>query len=208
MLHLETVEPGTFSILKKLMQIPVLSQFALVGGTSLSLRYGHRTSIDLDLFFHEKFENTLIEDALKNEFGKKFDYKKTHEKFGIFCFIENVKVDIVRFPHPLLKPIETIDGIRMYSDADICAMKIQAILGRGRKKDFWDLHELFKHYSLAEITDWHKQKYPNQMLAISISNALTYFNDADESETPISLKGQTWDNIKKDISKTVSDYLR
>jgi hypothetical protein len=63
------------------MEVPALSQSALVGGTALSLRHGHRTSIDLDLFSSEKFENTTIEDALKNEFGEKFDYKKTHEKF-------------------------------------------------------------------------------------------------------------------------------
>jgi hypothetical protein len=37
-------------------------------------------------------------------------------------------------------------------------MKIQAILGRGKKKDFWDLFELLQHYSLQQIIDWHKQK--------------------------------------------------
>jgi hypothetical protein len=87
-------------------------------------------------------------------------------------------------------------------------MKIQAILGRGKKKDFWDLHELLKHYSLQQIMDWHKQKYPNQMLAISIPHAITYFVDADESETPVSFKKQTWEGVKKDISRVVSDYLR
>jgi len=56
--------------------------------------------------------------------------------------------------------------------------------------------------------DWHKQKYPNQMLAISIPNALTYFLDAEESETPVSFGNQTWEQIKTDISKIVSDYLR
>jgi hypothetical protein len=86
-------------------------------------------------------------------------------------------------------------------------MKIQAILGRGKKKDFWDLHELLTHYSLQQIMDWHKQKYPNQMLAISIPNAITYFVDADESETPVSFKKQTWEGVKKDISRVVSDYL-
>ncbi|MBK8389931.1 MAG: nucleotidyl transferase AbiEii/AbiGii toxin family protein [Saprospiraceae bacterium] len=30
--------------------IPELQEFHLVGGTALSLLYGHRTSIDLDLF--------------------------------------------------------------------------------------------------------------------------------------------------------------
>lgn len=104
--------------------------------------------------------------------------------------------------------MENIEGIRMYHDADIAAMKIQAILGRGKKKDFWDLHELLKHYSLQQIIDWHKMKFPSQMLAISIPHAITYFVDADESETPVSFKGQTWEQIKKSISQTVSDYLK
>ena len=96
----------------------------------------------------------------------------------------------------------------MYNNADISAMKIQAILGRAQKKDFWDLYELLQHYPLQQLIDWHKQKYPGQMLAISIPHAVTYFADAGESETPVSHKGQTWEQIKKSISRTVSDYLR
>jgi len=61
---------------------------------------------------------------------------------------------------------------------------------------------------LQQIMDWHKLKYPNQMLAISIPHAITYFVDAEESETPVSFKIQTWESIKKNISKIVSDYLR
>ena len=46
------------------------------------------------------------------------------------------------------------------------------------------------------------------MLAISIPNAISYFADAEESETPVSYKGQTWEQIKKEIKRVVSDYLR
>jgi len=190
------------------MEIPSLQPFSLVGGTALSLRYGHRSSVDLDLFYHEKFESTLIEEELNGNFGDDYFTEGGHKNFGIFCYIKKIKVDIVYFPHPLIAPIEIEKGIRFYSSADIAAMKVQAILGRGKKKDFWDLHELLQHFSLQQIMDWHKQKYPNQMLAISIPNAITYFVNADESETPISFKKQTWDGVKKAISKVVSDYLR
>jgi predicted nucleotidyltransferase component of viral defense system len=190
------------------MELPSLQPFSLVGGTALSLRYGHRSSVDLDLFFHEKFETSEIEEELISEFGNDFDYESGHKNFGIFCNIHQIKVDIVYFPHVPIAPIETEDNIRIYSNADIAAMKIQAILGRAKKKDFWDLYELLQHYSLQQIMDWHKQKYPSQMLAISIPNALSYFVEADESETPVSFKKQTWESIKKGIGKVVSDYLR
>lgn len=190
------------------MELPSLMNFTLVGGTALSLKYGHRSSIDLDLFFHEKFTHETIISELESEFGDAFDYKQQHTHFGIFCFIHDVKVDLVHFPHQPIMPFEIEDNIRFYSSADIAAMKIQAILGRAKKKDFWDLHELLLHYSLQQIIDWHKQKYPSQMLAISIPHAITYFADADESEAPVSYKGQTWEQIKKDLSQVVRDYLK
>jgi predicted nucleotidyltransferase component of viral defense system len=190
------------------MDLPSLKSFSLVGGTALALRYGHRSSLDLDLFYHEKFDQHQIIRDLRSEFEDKFVYKQEHTHFGIFCFINEVKVDFVHFPHLPIKPFETIEQIRFYSFADIAAMKIQAVLGRAKKKDFYDLHELLQHFSLQQIIDWHKQKYPSQMLAISIPHAITYFVDAEESETPVSFKKQTWEGIKKGISRAVSDYLR
>ncbi len=207
MLHTEAVEPGTLSLLKELMEFPSLQQFSL-GGTTLALRYGHCSSEDLDLFSSEKFNHQQIVSELETKYQNRFVYKQENTQFGIFCFINDIKVDIVHFPHNPIAQIEEEVKIRMYSSTDISAMKIQAILGRGKKKDFWDLYELLQHYSLQQMIDWHKQKYPNQMLAISIPHAITYFIDAEESETPISFKGQTWDAVKKSISRTVSDYLR
>ena len=208
MLHTETVEPRTFSLLKKLMALPSLKPFSLVGGTALSLKYGHRSSVDLDLFFHEKFDHSIIENELMSEFGIEFDYESGHKQFGIFCNIQQIKVDIVYTPHLPISAIETEENIRMYSSADIAAMKIQAILGRAKKKDFWDLAELLQYFSLHQIMEWHKQKYPSQMLAISIPNAIIYFSEADESETPVSFNNQTWESVKMGIRKAVSDYLR
>ena len=190
------------------MALPSLQPFSLVGETALSLKYGHRSSVDLGLFFHEKFDHSIIEDELVREFGIEFEYESGHKQFGIFCNIQQIKVDIVYTPHLPISAIDTEEGIRMYSSADIAAMKIQAILGRAKKKDFWDLAELLRHFPLQQIIDWHKQKFPSQMLAISIPHAITYFVDADESETPVSFKNQTWESVKTGIRKAVSDFLR
>jgi len=69
------------------------------------------------------------------------------------------------------------------------------------------IFELLKEFSMDEIIQFHKAKYPSQMLLISIPNALTYFVDAEESDDPVSLKGQTWEQIKKDLQKKVREYL-
>ncbi len=50
MLSLQTIQPDTLELLKKLAAFPELRNTRLVGGTALALLYGHRQSIDLDFF--------------------------------------------------------------------------------------------------------------------------------------------------------------
>ncbi len=208
MLQVETVEPHTFSVLKQLMEMPELKDFSLVGGTALSLLYGHRMSVDLDLFSNKLFENEVILDALEKKFKQSFVNRSTNPRFGIFGFVDAVKIDIIRHPHILIRPLLNIDGIRMFSTEDIIAMKVQAILGRGKKKDFWDIAELLQHFSITDFIQFHKEKYDTQNLLITVPHAITFFLDADESEDPISLKKQTWEKVKAFINKKVRDYLK
>lgn len=207
MLFTSTVEPGTFSLLKDLMRLKELEEFVLVGGTALSLKFGHRKSEDIDLFCRQKLSIDSLNLVLKSEYGNGFINENPNIKFAIFCYINSVKTDLVHYPHLLLKPIETVENIRMYSTEDIAAMKINAILGRGVKKDFFDIVELLKHFSMKEIIQFHKQKFPNNSILISIPSALTYFEDAENSPDPISLNGQTWEQVKKTLQKAVRDYL-
>ena len=207
MLQKQTVDPGTFSLLKELMELPELINFNLVGGTALSLKYGHRKSIDLDLFSCDDFDKLKLEDILRNHFGNRLLYENTFAKWGIFCYIDNIKVDLVHYPHALIDEIETEEGIRFLGDKDLIAMKIQAILGRGKKKDFWDIAELLNTYKVQEFIDYHKQKYEKQILGISVPQAMLYFTDADESEDPETLKIKNWDEVKKIISQKVREFL-
>ena len=208
MLHTKTVEPHTLSLLKELMQLPALNNFGLVGGTALSLLYGHRMSEDLDIFSAASFENTDVIDELKESFGTRFLVEEKPPRFGIFCFIDNVKVDIIRHPHPIIRPMVVKDAVRMFSVEDIIAMKVQAVLGRGKKKDFWDIAELLHHFTVDDFIKIHAEKYSTQNLLITVPQAITYFSDAEESEDPVSHKKQSWESVKKFISKKVSEYLK
>jgi hypothetical protein len=76
--------------------MPSLKLFSLVGGTALSLKYGHRSSIDLDMFLHEKFDVTSIETELKMIFGKEFSYESGHNNTGIFFVQSFNKLNVSR----------------------------------------------------------------------------------------------------------------
>ena len=207
MLQYGTVEPGTLEVLKKLLALPELDNFYLVGGTALALFYGHRLSVDLDLFSTTDFRAEILLPVLERNFSD-FNYSKPNA-VGIFGFIGNIKVDFVRYHHhPAIGTPYAEDGIRLMSAHDIMAMKVAAILKRAVKKDFWDIAELLDHYTMDELIDCYNKKYPSHQLLISIPQALTYFIEAEESEAPVSLKGQTWSSVKKKISHKVSSYLK
>jgi hypothetical protein len=137
MLHTQTVTRTALGLLKSLMSMPELKQFGLVGGTNLSLRFGHRLSIDLDLFTNEPFDPEAIYNKLESMFSN--IVMASQSDTMLFLYINDVKIDMVLLPYPYLKPLEEIDGIRLVSVEDIAATKLSAIARRGVKKDFWDI---------------------------------------------------------------------
>lgn len=56
-LHYETVTPLLKETLRILMSEESFAPFRLVGGTNLSLRYGHRKSVDIDLFTDAEYRS-------------------------------------------------------------------------------------------------------------------------------------------------------
>ena len=207
MLYTKTVEPDTLRLLKKLMRLEVLKDFSLVGGTGLSLRFGHRKSVDLDLFSTKQFDNLVLLEELRKE-GISFQQTFSSSKLGIFGFIEGIKVDLVRHHYfSLIDEIQEVDGIRVFSDKDIIAMKISAVLRRAVKKDFWDIAELLKHYSLENFISFYETKYPNEQVLISIPRAITYFEDAENSPQPYCMQKLSWEDVKQTIRKAVREYL-
>ena len=207
MLQTSAVEPHTLALLEQLLELEQLRQFNLVGGTALALRFGHRKSVDLDLFSFEPVDISSLREVLKVRFGDLLREEGKELKFGLFCYIDDVKVDFVRYPHPLIRPVEKIGFVRMASVEDIAAMKIKAILGRGNKKDFFDLVQLLENVSLDKIIQFFSEKYPDNQILISIPSALTWFDDAENSPDPVSLNSTGWDDVKQSIRAAVREYL-
>ena len=204
MLHTSTVEPRTLGLLKKLMSEPDLRDFTLVGGTALSLRIGHRQSYDLDLFGFPDALNIPMISALLLDYGAV--EPQTTSKNIFSTLVNGIKVDFVRYQYPLLHPYSTEEGIRLASLEDIAAMKMAAITGRGRKRDFSDIYFLLKHFSLAEMLELFTQKYPdsNRFLVVK---SLNYFDDAEEDDDPVFLQQADWKSIRKAIDKEVKTLL-
>lgn len=205
MLHTQTVAEPTLDLLKRLFAVPELANFALVGGTNLSLRFGHRVSIDLDLFTPEPFDLSAVQQAIHKRFSQAQELSA--RKQTLLYTIERVKIDILLHEYPYLQPVEVIDGFRLVSFPDVIAMKLGAVVGRGAKKDFWDIHELLKQHTIAEMISFYSKKYPNTDPG-QVVRSLVYFEDAEGQEDPYSLRTLTWQQVKKEITGQVRKYVR
>jgi len=137
MLHLETVPAPTLELLKKLSQLPCLSQFNLAGGTALALQIGHRISYDLDFFTSQDFEP----DTLFAEINQHLQIQLLAKSKNTLNLTANsIKIDLLKYPYPLIDNILTINELRLLSKKDIAPMKISAICNRGAKRDFYDFY--------------------------------------------------------------------
>ena len=205
MLYKNTVTDETYSLLKRMMALPALKEFALVGGTNLSLQLGHRLSIDLDFFSDKVFLSSELIPKLAESFNDLVVFRSTNGSFS--GMIENVKIDIILYQYEQLEPLLIIDGIRLLSISDIIPMKLGAMAHRGAKKDFWDIAELLNHFTLEEMLNLFERKYKNSDFGYVVL-ALYYFEDAENQEDPIDLKGMSWKKVKTKIKKAVDDYIR
>jgi predicted nucleotidyltransferase component of viral defense system len=205
MLHLNTIDATIHKILRQLSSAEYMNAFALAGGTSLALQIGHRKSIDIDMFAFSEVEMNEVSLLLQNDF-KNIAVRKTTPVF-IFCNIDDVKCDFVKYSkYPLLKPCFTVEGIRLFSIEDIVAMKLNAVCGRGTKKDFYDIYSSLKKFSLKEILEFYDRKYgaDNSWMALK---SLQYFEDADKSDDPVLLHDfPKWKEIKKYFIDLINNF--
>jgi len=187
--------------MKRLMAEPLFSKLRLVGGTSLALQFGHRQSIDLDMFGELSDDDEAIDKTIKG-IAKSITVLKDSPHIKIYD-LDGVKVDFVDYSrYPWIDDAIIEDGLRLASPKDIAAMKVNAIMGRGSRKDFIDLYFLLQHYSIQEILSFYKMKYPEHNLFRALMS-LSYFEDAEMQQVPTMFASTSWEEMKSTILQQV-----
>ncbi|MBR0122498.1 MAG: nucleotidyl transferase AbiEii/AbiGii toxin family protein [Bacteroidales bacterium] len=203
MLSLQTVLPDTLELLKVLTRQPLLADMRLVGGTSLALQYGHRRSVDLDFFGHTTEDVDELTDMM-HDCADNVVRSNCTKRIKAY-FLNNVKVDVVNYDYKWIDEPVLEDGLRLASPKDIAAMKVNAVMGRGTKKDFVDVYFLLQHYSFEELIQFYLQKYTDGSEYRALLS-MSYFADADPQPMPYMFQQVDWDTIKKEIRHQVQAY--
>jgi predicted nucleotidyltransferase component of viral defense system len=209
-MYWNTVSPLLKQVLIDLMQEELFSPFRLVGGTSLSLQIGHRVSVDIDLFTaadYGSIDFKEIRSFLENKYPYCSSRNLDNVAFGTYFEVGNSEEDFVKidlyYTDEFIFDSVSKDNIRMASENEIIAMKLDVVLRGGRKKDFWDLHYYLHKVPIDEMILFYEQRYPYNDCS-TIKSQFLNFELADADFDPLCLLDKSWELIKLDFFESIN----
>lgn len=195
-------------VLTKLRGIVQTNQFLLAGGTALALQKGHRISYDLDFFTLRSFRNEKLISEIKKT---AMDFQiLAEEEDSLTLEIEGIKVSFFRYEYPFLDEIVELDQTHMAGLLDIAAMKVIAIIQRGTKRDFIDLHTILQEIPFHKLAGHMIKRFGKERVnPVQIGKSLVYFADADTNPEPAYRKGMelSWENVRKFFRTHVKQFV-
>jgi hypothetical protein len=184
--------------------------FILVGGTALALRLGHRESEDLDFFRNEHFTTTSLLNHLFEKTPNSSDLKIIFQepKDTLHLRLNDVKLSFLFQAGHHFDSYDLWNGVRVASIEAIVALKLNAVAGRGDRKDFIDLYAVCQ-----EVMDFEAMLERGFALLPNLNQyhvlrSLVYFQDA-ENTPPLRLNREySWIEVKRYFTEKVARYLK
>ncbi len=181
------------------------ARFYLAGGTALSLQLGHRLSVDLD-FFSPTEDIPTIRPALENALAS-FNATLADSAWGNLVYLaKNIRVGFYGYGYPLVAPMVEDASARLASVEDIALMKLDALLARAARKDFYDLYFICRRIPLRHLFDLAPQKYPSvRDFEAQTVKRLVYFQNAESESDPTMLEPVAWQTVKEYFIKQATE---
>jgi len=172
-------------------------QFYLAGGTALALQLGHRRSFDLDFFSPTEDIPTIrprLEEALAS-----FDAILADSSWGNLVYlVKDVRIGFYGYGYQLIGPLIEKEGLRLASLEDIALMKLDTLLSRAARKDFYDLYFICQKVPLKGLLNLAPQKYPSvRDFETQVVKRLVYFENAENEADPPLVEPVTWQAVKE-----------
>ena len=191
-----TITPDMHSVLTGFFQSKVAEHFYLAGGTALALQIGHRQSIDLDLF-SPTLDIPTSRRQLEEAFMP-FTSSLADSAWGNLVYlVQNVRVGFYGYGFPLIAPLAELEGMRLASLEDIALMKLDALLSRAARKDFYDLYFICRKIHLRKLLDLAPGKYSSvRDFETQTVKRLVYFENARNETDPVLLASVSWEEVE------------
>jgi len=187
------------------MQSELRERFYLAGGTALSLQIGHRLSVDLDFFSPTEDIPSIraeLEKALQSLQGILAD-----SSWGNLVYlVKEVRVGFYGYGFPLVAPVVETEGVKLASIEDIALMKLDAMLSRASRKDFYDLYFICQTLPISQIFKKAHKKYPSvRDFEVQATKRLVFFDNAEKETDPSLLHDANWNSVKNYFIKQAKE---
>ena len=187
------------------------NEFYLAGGTGLALQIGHRDSVDFDFFTNNSFDpNKLIKKLTKIFDRNSFKVIQIEKNTLSILLNLEIKISFMTYDYSIVSPFISTEYLNIASIPDIACMKLSTIMQRSALKDYVDLYEIMKIYTLEQLLSFTKKKYP-MIDSTIILKSLSYLEDIvdepliyknEELKPSINVLKQFFQNeVKKYINK-------
>jgi len=192
-------------VLSGFTQSELGDRFYLAGGTALSLQIGHRLSVDLD-FFSPTEDIPTIRTGLEKALAP-LNATLADSSWGNLVYLAKyVRVGFYGYGYPLVAPLIETKEARLASIEDIALMKLDALLSRSVRKDFYDLYFICQSIPLRQIFDLAPQKYPSvRDFEAQATKRLVYFENAEVETNPSMLHQVDWQTVKEYFIKQAKE---
>jgi predicted nucleotidyltransferase component of viral defense system len=203
-----TVTADMRAVLAEFSRSQAGERFYLAGGTALALQLGHRLSVDLD-FFSPTEDVPAMRHMLEKALAS-FHPTLADSAWGNLVYLaRNVRVGFYGYGYELIAPLVETHEARLASIEDIALMKLDALLARAARKDFYDLYFICQKVSLRKILDLAPKKYPSTRdFETQTVKRLTYFDNAEQDPDPAVLQPASWEAVKKYFMEQAKDIGR
>jgi predicted nucleotidyltransferase component of viral defense system len=201
----ETITEEMKFVLNGFSQSEIGQHFYLAGGTALALQLGHRQSVDLD-FFSQTADIPTIRPGLEDTLGI-FNATLGDSSWGNLVYItSNIRMGFYGYSYELMSPIIEKEGLRLASIEDIGLMKLDALLSRASRKDFYDLYFICQKLHLRQLLDLAPQKYPSvRDFETQAVKRLVFFENAEHQPDPPLLTPVTWQIVKEYFTRQAKE---
>lgn len=196
-IHWEAVTPELRILLEVIGRCAFAPRFYLAGGTGLALRLGHRRSVDLDFFSN-------VDEVLR---ATRLDILRALAPLGaealedvdgnLLLEVRGIHVGFFGYSYALLASTAHVAGVAVASVTDIGLMKLDALISRGVRKDFYDLYWIAREIPLADLLALGRDKYPYARdFEWQAVESLVFFDNADRDVQPLLLVETPWEEVK------------
>ena len=171
--------------------LPLVSKFGndfyLVGGTALALQYGHRRSLDFDLFTPKSFDNERIRQQLRAALPIEKTYLDSQGQLTVQA--NTIRLTFYQYPFTISHPINLAPPLTRPKPITIAAMKAFALGRRAKWKDYVDLYFVFQRHSLPEVVSEAQHIFGPEFNEKLFREQLAYHQDINYSDAPIFMPG-------------------